>query len=72
MIARILTRWHPLVWSTPDNSPRTITGKPAAIRSAADLDALIASRKALSSGHKGARTKRAMAHLVERLEGHGG
>lgn len=63
MIGRLFT------WSTPDNGLRTVTGKPAVVRSAADLDALIASRKALSSGHKGARTKRAMGHLVERLEG---
>lgn len=50
--------WHPLVWSTPDNTPRTITGKPAAIRSAADLDRALAERKALRPAQKGWRTRR--------------
>lgn len=58
-------------WNTPDNGVRTITGRPAVIRNHADLDRLIAERKALSSGHKGARTKRIMGRtdLAERLEG---
>lgn len=59
MISRILRAFkHPLVWATDDNSPRTINGRPAAIRSAADLDRALAARKALRPAQKGWRTRR--------------
>lgn len=63
MIGRLFT------WSTPDNGLRTVTGKPAAIRSAADLDALIARRHAKgNASRKGWETRRKAGDLVERLE----
>lgn len=50
--------FNPFVWSTPYNGLRTITGKPAAIRSDADLDRALAARKALRPAEKGWRTRR--------------
>lgn len=52
---------NPFVWATADNSPRTITGKPAAIRTAADLDRALAARKALRPAQKGWRTRKGAA-----------
>jgi hypothetical protein len=53
--------FNPFVWSTPDNGLRTITGKPAAIRSERDLDERLAQRRALSPARKGWRTRKGTA-----------